>query len=222
MTISHHLDTSTIIAYAAGTLDDCLSVVAACHIVMCEECRAEARRAEAIGGAMLETVGAIDLNTVSLKRTMEIIDRGDKVTKPAKVNLFLYDNIRLHGLPRPIARLIDRDFDQLRWKSAAPGIKHHEIKPREGDSRLYMLKIRGGHRLPDHGHSGQELTLVLKGAYHDSLGRYARGDVADLDVDVEHRPVVEDGDDCICVVATEAPLRFKGIVPRLMQPFTQI
>jgi putative transcriptional regulator len=85
-----------------------------------------------------------------------------------------------------------------------------------------MLKVRPGHKLPDHGHDGQEMTLILRGAYRDEIGRFAPGDVADLDEHIEHQPVIEDGEDCICLIATEAPARFKGLVPRLLQPIVGI
>jgi putative transcriptional regulator len=39
LTIIHHLDDATILAYAAGTLGEALSVAAACHISMCSECQ---------------------------------------------------------------------------------------------------------------------------------------------------------------------------------------
>jgi putative transcriptional regulator len=41
-------------------------------------------------------------------------------------------------------------------------------------------------------------------------------------VDVEHQPVVEQDGDCICLVATERPTRFKSLAARLIQPFVGI
>lgn len=222
MRTMHHLDTATLLAYAAGSLDDCLSVVAACHVAMCGHCRVEVRRAEAIGGALLDTAGSSELSSGSLKQVMTIIETGDMPNSVPNEDPMLENNICRHGLPRPLARLLNHDFDQLPWKTAAPGIMRYEIERQEGGSQLHMLKIRAGQRLPDHGHGGQEMTLVLRGAYQDEIGRFSRGDVADLDVDIEHKPVVDQGEDCVCVVATEAPVRFKGIVPRLLQPFIHV
>ena len=51
---------------------------------------------------------------------------------------------------------------------------------------------------------------------------YARGDVEIADGDLEHVPVAEPGEDCICLAATDAPLRFKAMIPRLAQPFMRI
>ncbi len=64
--------------------------------------------------------------------------------------------------------------------------------------------------------------MILSGAYNDSIGRFARGDVADLDETVEHRPVVEQDEPCVCVVATEAPTRFKSRIARILQPMVGI
>ena len=59
MTITHHLDDATILAYAAGTLGEALSVAAACHISMCPECRTAVRKAEALGGEILDDLQSL-------------------------------------------------------------------------------------------------------------------------------------------------------------------
>ena len=74
--------------------------------------------------------------------------------------------------------------------------------------------------MPDHGHGGSELTLVLDGAYADETGEFRRGDIQDVDDEVEHRPVADKELGCICLIASERPARFKSLVGRLMQPWT--
>ncbi len=59
MTPNHHLDDSTLLAYAAGTLDEAFSVVAAAHVAVCPSCRGAVRAAEALGGELLEAAGDI-------------------------------------------------------------------------------------------------------------------------------------------------------------------
>ena len=74
--------------------------------------------------------------------------------------------------------------------------------------------------MPDHGHGGAELTLVLEGAYSDETGAYRRGDMQDVDETIEHTPVADTETGCICLIASEQPARFKGLVGRLLQPWT--
>ena len=87
---------------------------------------------------------------------------------------------------------------------------------------LRLLKIAPGKKIPEHGHGGTEITMVLTGSYRDAFGRFGPGDVADLDENVEHQPTVISSEPCICLVATEAPTRFKSFFGRLFQPLVGI
>ena len=73
-------------------------------------------------------------------------------------------------------------------------------------------------KLPRHSHTGTELAMVLSGSYQDEIGRYTAGDLADHDEDVTHRPCSDARDGCICLIATEGPLRFEGFMLRMLQP----
>ncbi|HSG95973.1 MAG TPA: ChrR family anti-sigma-E factor, partial [Afifellaceae bacterium] len=126
-------------------------------------------------------------------------------------------------VPVPLRRFVGASLDAVAWKSVAPGVRKHAIRlSSRSASSLYMLNIAPGKTLPEHGHGGAEMTLILSGAYRDELGRFGPGDIADLDEHVEHQPLVEPGEPCICVVATEAPTRFKGLFSRLLQPLVGI
>ena len=80
-----------------------------------------------------------------------------------------------------------------------------------------MLWIRGGRRMPSHTHEGSEITLVLSGAFSDVTGRYARGDIAIAEADLDHRPMTDAGEDCLCFAVTDAPLHLTGPVGRLLE-----
>ena len=127
-------------------------------------------------------------------------------------------------LPRPLAMALGgASFSDIAWKTRAPGVAMCDVKLSPGArGQLKLLRIGAGRAMPEHGHGGEEITLVLQGAYHDHMGRFARGDVADLDEDIEHRPVADSGEACICLVAIEQPTRFKSFVARLMQPLVGI
>jgi putative transcriptional regulator len=117
----------------------------------------------------------------------------------------------------------NQSLDSLKWKAKAPGIATYEIPlSSKGNTHLQLLRIGKGRKMPEHGHGGEELTVMLRGSYSDHTGRYMVGDVADLDEDIEHQPIVDSDEDCICLVATEAPTRFKSVWARLAQPFIGI
>ena len=60
---------------------------------------------------------------------------------------------------------------------------------------------------------------MLSGHFADELGRYGPGDLAEVDGDTRHQPIADSHRDCVCLIATDAPLRFTGLMGRLMQPF---
>lgn len=213
---NHHLDDSTLLSYAAGTLDEAFTVVAASHISVCPACRAAVQRAEAVGGALLDRMDDARVSEDCRTRTMAALDRA---LFPVRRSMTAQSE-----LPRPLAsRLSAARFADLAWKKKAPGVAMLDVKL-SGSARgqLKLMRISAGRAMPEHGHGGEEITLVLKGAYTDHMGRFGEGDVADLDEAIEHRPVVGHDSDCICLVATEQATRFKSLAARLMQPFVGI
>ncbi|MFN4140553.1 ChrR family anti-sigma-E factor [Aestuariivirga sp.] len=216
MTPTHHLDASTLLAYAAGTLDEAFTVVAASHIALCPACRGAVRAAEGLGGELFDRMADTAISAGCRARTMAALDQAGLHRLPVPGPK--------PELPVPLARLLpSQRLDEIGWKRKAPGVAIFDVKlPTGAKGQLKLLRIGAGRAMPEHGHGGEEITLVLKGAYRDHLGRFGAGDVADLDEEIEHQPVVEADGDCICLVATERPTRFKSFAARLMQPFVGI
>ncbi len=216
MSIGHHLDEATILAYASGTLNEAFSVVAASHVAMCTECRAAVRQAEAVGARLIEETESVSISDAGRARMFAQLDVVSPLNAPERVR-----PQESHGLPRPLARLLGgASLDEIHWRSIAPGVALHDLPlSAKSSGQLRLLRIAPGKAMPEHGHGGEEITLVLKGAYRDVFGEFRAGDVADLDDSVEHRPVVTRDGPCICLIATEAPTRMKGLLARVLQPW---
>jgi putative transcriptional regulator len=213
--ITHHLDATTILALASGTLDEALGVVAASHVWWCARCREALKEAERLGGVLLNK-----LNLTGDHALASATGNGADAVEPGEPQA-LAENI---GLPLPVAsRLGGLSLSNLRWRWAVPGLSLHELAvAKGGKGRLFLMRIAGGGAVPQHGHGGEELTLILRGSYSDRFGRFAVGDIAELHRNVVHRPVVDKKDNCICLVATEAPARFTSLIMRVIQPFVRI
>ena len=76
--------------------------------------------------------------------------------------------------------------------------------------------------MPRHTHDGSELTLVLTGGFTERGNHFLRGDVAVADSSVDHCPVADPGEPCLCLAVTDAPLRLTGPFGRLLNPFVRI
>jgi putative transcriptional regulator len=214
--ITHHLDEATIIALAAGTLGEAHGFAAATHAAYCGDCRKALREAESLGGHFMLEEASRPVTDTCRAATLASLDAISaaprrKAVTPSEV-------------PAVVANLLNNQpLDSLKWKTKAPGIATYEIGlSSKGNTHLQLLRIGKGKQMPEHGHGGEEITVILRGSYSDHTGRYMAGDVADLDEDMEHQPKVDSDVDCICLVATEAPARFKSFWARLAQPFVGI
>ena len=216
-TITHHLDEATILAFAAGTLPEAHGFAAATHAAYCKHCRTAVREAEVLGGSLLlEEAGTVVTDNCRAA-TLAKLDVAVPSVKPAILN-------SAGEIPAVLCNLLNNTkLADLPWKKRAPGFAIFEVPlSMGGKTRLQLLRIGPGRSLPEHGHGGEELTVVLRGSYKDHTGRYTAGDVADLDEETEHQPTVDSDEDCICLVAIEAPTKFKGVLARLAQTFVGI
>lgn len=215
--ITHHLSDKLLMAYSAGNLPEAFNLAVATHIALCDECRARLASFDAIGGAVLERAqeDGLALQDGALAETLARIKTTPATTKP------IPERKRATVLPEPLAGYVGGDIDAIRWRNIGGGVRQ-AILPTSKHATARMLYIPAGVAVPDHGHNGLEMTLVLQGAFADETARFARGDIEIADEDLDHQPIAEPGEDCICLAVTDAPLKFRAILPRLAQPFLRI
>ncbi|MBV0933008.1 ChrR family anti-sigma-E factor [Marinobacterium weihaiense] len=215
MNISHHFDDATLMAYSAGTLPQGMALLVACHLHWCPHCRQRTEHTNAIGGVLLDNLAPSALSEDALNAVLSRLDEpGQEFAAAEPQGTRQQDD----DLPAPLTGLLEQPLDQLPWRRIGYGVRQLDLEL-GGPGATRLLRISPGVSVPHHTHGGNELTLILRGSYNDELGRFCRGDVADLDGDVEHQPLVDTDEDCICLIATDAPLKFSGLMGRLVQPF---
>jgi putative transcriptional regulator len=212
MMTRHQLPDTLLMGYAAGSLSEGFNLVIATHVSLSDDARARLAAFEAVGGSVLDDAEPAPLADDSLDRMM------------ARLDLLPQANARApeaaDGIyPAPLADYLPQGG--IRWRPVGGGVKQAILRT-DGKASVRLLRIPAGQAVPDHGHRGTELTLVLQGAFFDGNQRYGRGDIDVANEDTEHTPIAEAGEDCICLAATDAPLRFRKLIPRLAQPFLRI
>jgi anti-sigma factor ChrR (cupin superfamily) len=87
------------------------------------------------------------------------------------------------------------------WAEAGPGLKIHVLsEDTDRGLRRCLVWGRPGASTPRHGHSGDEVILVLEGRLKDDRGDYGPGDICrSTSADVHQEQVLGD-DDCVCFV----------------------
>ncbi len=215
--IKHHLSDEILMAYSAGSLPEAFDLVVATHISMCDDCRARMHSFDAVGGSVLETTDEIEMSDGAFEATLKLISSLPKdpilTERPAPTPGGLF--------PQPLAEYVGGDLEAVKWRPVGMGVKQAILKTTR-DATVRLLYIPTGCSVPDHGHEGTEITLVLQGAFQDETSLFGVGDVELADQDLEHTPVAVGAEDCICLAATDAKLRFNSLMPKLAQPFLRI
>lgn len=210
MNTAHTIQDEWLLSYAAGALSPGRSLMVASHAAYHDDVQEKVADAEAIGGAMLESLGASDLDPRALEQLLDRLDALPRpVAAPRASDVF----------PEPLVEFVGGGVESLKWRFMGPGMSHVRLWNGPNDERLWLLRARGGVAIPEHGHNGEEWTLVLKGALCTSAGRFGVGDIDVADESVEHQPMIEPDEECICLALTHGPIRFKTLAARLAQPF---
>ena len=210
--IHHHPGGATLISYVSGALPVAIAGLVACHATLCAECQAKIRQLKIVGALLLESIEAEPMADAEIARATNRFTQRDPLPQARAAHPS--DPV----LPAPLAHYLGMTGDEIPWKTLVKGLQQYKVKLPKAAGEIRLLKARPGMRLLKHSHRGMELTMVLKGAYRDETGEFHRGDLSDLDEDIEHQPKVLSGDECICVIASERPARYSDLIPRLLQP----
>lgn len=216
MSILHHPNDEILAAFAAGVLDLGQHVAIATHLVSCRQCRSFIRVMEQVGGALLTGLSPTPMSSGALTRAEARLSEPTlPLAAPQTAEGSAYD---VPGLPDFVRR-----YRFERWKWIAPSVHWRRIVlPEASETRVFLLKSGPGTKMLEHSHSEIEMTCVLSGAFRHDGGHYQPGDFDLGDERVDHKPVVDASEDCICLVAMRGELRLKGAIGRLIQPFVRL
>jgi putative transcriptional regulator len=206
----HHIPEPLLVNYVNGRIDTPFAMAIACHISLCDECRALLQAHQSLGGVLLEDLPETPISRATEFAVMAALDAPVKAPAPM---------LRQGIYPAPLGQYLTPRGPK--WRTLGGGVKQAILSAdREGSLRL--LHIPAGQAVPEHSHGGLEMTLVLQGGFSDLTGRFGVGDLEVTDEDIDHTPTAWQGEACICLAATNAPLRFRGLIPRLLQPLFRI
>ncbi|MDX2222930.1 MAG: ChrR family anti-sigma-E factor [Rhodospirillaceae bacterium] len=221
-TVRHHPGEETLLAYAAGTLDEATSVLVATHLALCPHCRALTAAAEAVGGEMLDRFEPATLVNRSVGAALTLLDRADAPTITREAPVTSATAVADAVIPRPLRDFLPAEPSAVKWRWMGPGVRYAHLCGAADTGKVGLLRIASGTRLPRHGHTDEEFTMVLEGSYASGDRSYARGDVEWANDAVIHQPTASRDRECVCVVVTRGTLKATGIFAPLVQPLMAI
>lgn len=209
--VTFHLPDELLLDDASGAAPPPIALMAATHRALCTVCNKVHRGFEALGGGLLERIEPAQMAQDALERALARLDE----PVPARPAPLKGPSI----LPRPLWRYVTGDLTALPWRDQARGVAEAALDCAGGGFKASLLRIAAGRAIPRHTHRGDEITLVLDGAFADANGHYVRGDVCFADPSIEHSPVADSGPECLCLVVTQGPIKLTGPLLRFLNPF---
>lgn len=194
--------------YVAGSLPMPVNAMVETHLEIREDSRFIVRGMETIAGTQIE-----QFEPAPLINRDKIFDQIVKSDAPAAAKPKIVGR-KCSIFPESLRNFTGLAADDVPWRTKLPGFKEFSIGEWDG-CEAELLWIRAGRAMPAHTHGGSELTLVLNGGFSDVDGHYVRGDIAAADESVDHRPIADTGEVCICLAITTAPLKLTGSMTQL-------
>ncbi len=207
-----HPSETTLLDLARGAIKPGARLVVLSHLERCPSCRADLAALEAAAGHLVEETAPVALDPHALDLALARIER--PAPQPALPPARLPSLLRDLAVPRALAGVA---IGPTRWM--APGMTLARVHAQAPNERVYLLRVGPGLKLPHHGHTGCELTTVLHGAFSDENGLYRAGDFTETTSENTHHPKVEGEQACVCLIASDGPMRMLEAIPRLLQPF---
>lgn len=214
---TYHPADDVLLKYVTGSYDTAYNLVLAAHVSQCVQCQNSVALQQEIGGQALSEQNPVEMKISAL----DLLDHAPEPQQEAPAPKTDYS--KLFGIETPsiLSTYLGKALDALKWQSLSPSLKQHVIKA-DGKAVARLLWMAPGKSVPPHGHQGEEMTLILSGGYYDGDEAFTAGDLHIADHKTPHVPVAMEDKPCLVLTATDAPLIFKGLIPKLLQPFYKI
>lgn len=219
--IKHHPSETLLTQYCDASLATSLSLAVSIHVDMCPVCQAKVAKIEASNANALfseepaqyekpqpeqpELLEEFELNVLDMITSDDSIDEVYEV-EPVSIKV----NEHNYQLPRALTRISHSKFTQV------GKLARSRIALDDGPLRSSLLHIDAGGEIPEHTHTGFEVTLLLDGEFSDEEGKYVPGDFIWQDGSHQHTPLTKDG--CLCFTVVSSALHFNKGFSKLLNP----
>ncbi|MEO2268547.1 ChrR family anti-sigma-E factor [Pseudoalteromonas pernae] len=216
--IKFHPNLELLTQFVQGTLPASLSVAISAHHEMCPKCAKhvadiEAKQADNVFDDTQQEA-APSLDDVFSSMMTDIVADADIDEFAIESRKELAFGERKVTLPRSLSHIGMSRFVQ------AGKLARSRLDLDEGSIRTSLLYIAPGGSIPEHTHTGFELTLLLDGTFSDEHGEYVPGDFIWLDHEHDHTPMTENG--CLCLAVVNSALHFNKGLSKLLNPIGEL
>ena len=214
----YHPNLRFLIDFAAATLPESEAFCVSAHLEYCLKCRADVQQLTEIGGQLFVQQVGVEMSVGSFDQVMSRIDSGHNQETTGLTDEMAYS-------PKILSRAIDKlsngNFKNLDWVQLGQSLRIAPLTVGNAERGTALYDIKAGGKMPHHGHSGEEITVVLKGSFSDLDGTYRKGDFVIRNIGESHQPIATQDRDCICLVSLESPIKPSAFFYKLINPYVQ-
>ncbi|MBQ4798852.1 ChrR family anti-sigma-E factor [Pseudoalteromonas sp. MMG006] len=219
--IKHHPSETLLTQYCSASLSASLSLAVSIHVDMCPVCQAkvakiEASNAEQVFNDSIEQSQPLEMISDDILDEQEsslfdFITADNSIDEVYEVEpVAIKVNNHDYQLPRALTRISHGKFTQV------GKLARSRVALEDGPLRSSLLHIDAGGEIPEHTHTGFEITLLLDGEFSDEEGSYVPGDFIFQDGSHQHTPLTKDG--CLCFTVVSSALHFNKGFSKLLNP----
>ena len=216
----YHPSIETLTDYAAGSLPLAHSLCVSTHLEQCSECQKQLVKLEALGAELFEqnTMPTQSLSHLKDQFFAKLSQQESVTSEVASIKTPPQQDSNGYVIPQSLRQFIRQGYNELQWMHLSPSFKIATLHNEEGGAQIALTRVKPGAHMPTHTHTGDEITLVLEGAFSDETGIYRKGDFISRDARHKHKPIVTKDAECICLTVLDAPIEFTGWFARLLNP----
>ena len=209
--ITKHIPDAILREYAAGISSPARSLAIDCHLHYCEACAERLR-------------GLLSASPVQNARPTQPEDAELRaLLDSAKVS-----PLQSSDLPDVLCGAINARYGpghltkDYPWEKLTANIARLPIMGEPDGEAVYLLNFEPGAKISSHSHRGLEMTQVLRGGFFDATGEYDVGDLQVCGPDIDHEPIGDAQEGCLCLTVRDLPSVPKGPVSKLVQQFFKL
>ncbi|MCG9729346.1 ChrR family anti-sigma-E factor [Shewanella sp. Isolate13] len=218
--IKYHPKQEMLLLHAQGQLHLGLANAVSAHCELCAECRHKLN-------VLTEQVAQASLvdNRPSVEATnteMDFSDMMDQImglpATPQTSHSTSRKIVQVNGYQYQLPRALSQQANKS-W-SGFGKISRMRLDADDDTARASLLHIDANGEIPEHTHTGREITLLLSGSFEDEFSQYVPGDFIELDAQHKHTPKTTNG--CLCYTVVDAPLHFTKGISKLLNPIGEL
>lgn len=202
LTPSWHPSPQLIASYASGTLLFSPALAISVHLEGCSDCCAAVREVEEAEGRLLSAEEGSPLGPDALATVLARLDPPPQAPSTASAELFRTNAIALPASLEGLGFLPPVKLGQDAW------VAHLDAERRDG-WRTYVFCGPANTVLPPHGHHGEELIVVLEGAFRDQR-EFRAGDFVENKPGFVHDMQVSPEGRLVALIASAGPIVWRA------------